>query len=45
MAEPDDEPDALAADHPALDLLATVDPDSLTPREALDLIYKLKDRT
>ena len=29
----------------ALNLLDTVDPDSLTPREALDLIYKLKDRT
>lgn len=37
-------PQDLAADHPALNLLETVDPDSLTPREALDLIYKLKDR-
>ena len=24
-------------------LLETVDPDSLTPREALDLVYRLKD--
>ncbi|WP_299650770.1 DNA mismatch repair protein MutS [uncultured Tateyamaria sp.] len=28
---------------PALDMLETVHPDELTPREALDLIYKLKD--
>jgi DNA mismatch repair protein MutS len=32
------------APHPALDLLDTIDPDTLTPREALDLIYKLKDQ-
>jgi DNA mismatch repair protein MutS len=32
----------IAAAHPALDMLETIDPDSLTPREALDLIYKLK---
>ena len=44
-AESEDAPDTLAADHPALTLLDTVDPDSLTPREALDLIYRLKDRT
>lgn len=44
-AEIEDEPEQLAADHPALSLLDAVDPDSLTPREALDLIYKLKDRT
>lgn len=31
--------------HPAVELLENLDPDSLTPREALDLIYKLKDRT
>ena len=30
--------------HPAIELLENLDPDSLTPREALDLIYKLKDR-
>jgi DNA mismatch repair protein MutS len=45
MAESDDQPETLATDHPALNLLETVDPDSLTPREALDLVYKLKDRT
>jgi DNA mismatch repair protein MutS len=28
--------------HPALDLLETVDPDVLTPRDALELLYKLK---
>ncbi len=34
----DDEIVTSAPDHPALDLLDTIDPDSLTPREALDLI-------
>ena len=38
----DDEPAEPAAAHPALDLLETIDPDGLTPREALDLIYRLK---
>ena len=40
-----DEPDPLTstAPSPALDLLDTIDPDTLTPREALDLIYRLKD--
>jgi DNA mismatch repair protein MutS len=40
-----EEPEAIeiTATHPALDLLNTIDPDTLTPREALDLIYKLKD--
>ncbi|MHC9235594.1 DNA mismatch repair protein MutS [Pseudooceanicola sp. 502str34] len=28
---------------PALDLLATITPDDLSPREALDLLYKLKN--
>ena len=37
----DPEPEPLEA-HPALDLLETIDPDGLTPREALDLIYRLK---
>jgi DNA mismatch repair protein MutS len=37
------EPGAAIEPHPALDMLETIDPDSLTPREALDLIYKLKD--
>ncbi|NTV96591.1 MAG: hypothetical protein HGA75_14465, partial [Thiobacillus sp.] len=27
---------------PALDRLNTIDPDSLSPREALDLLYELK---
>lgn len=42
-----EEPEPLeeVADHPALDLLGTIDPDALTPREALDLIYKLKSET
>ncbi|MEO0449577.1 MAG: DNA mismatch repair protein MutS [Pseudomonadota bacterium] len=31
--------------HPTLDLLDTIEPDSLTPREALDLIYRLKSET
>jgi DNA mismatch repair protein MutS len=35
--EPDLEPD-----NPALDKLDEIDPDNLTPRAALDLIYKLK---
>jgi DNA mismatch repair protein MutS len=30
--------------HPALDLLDTIDPDGLTPREALDIVYKLKSQ-
>ncbi|MBS1189024.1 MAG: mutS [Rhodocyclaceae bacterium] len=34
--EPDPEP------HPALEKLAVLDPDSLTPREALDTLYALK---
>ena len=39
------EPDITAPTHPALDLLETIDPDTLTPREALDLIYRLKDQS
>jgi DNA mismatch repair protein MutS len=35
---------APAAPHPAVEVLADVDPDRLTPREALDLIYLLKDK-
>ena len=38
VAEPDNEPEA----HPALEQLASIDPDSLTPREALDALYALK---
>ena len=41
----DDAAEPEVVDHPALSLLETIDPDSLTPREALDLIYKLKDKT
>lgn len=40
IEEADEVTDAEA--HPALDLLDTIDPDTLTPRDALDLIYKLK---
>ncbi len=38
IAEPDNEPEP----HPALEQLASIDPDSLTPREALDALYALK---
>ena len=34
--EPESEP------HPALDLLASIHPDELSPKEALELLYKLK---
>ncbi len=44
-SEPEPEETPEIADHPALRLLDNLDPDSLTPREALDLIYKLKDQT
>jgi hypothetical protein len=30
------------AEHPVLGLLAGVDPDELTPRQALELLYRLK---
>ena len=33
---------ASAADHPALQLLEASDPDSLSPREALALLYQLR---
>ena len=41
--EPEDEPPA-AADNASelLEALAAIDPDSLTPREALEQLYKLK---
>ena len=35
---------APASPHPSIEVLADVDPDRLTPREALDLIYLLKDK-
>ncbi len=38
IVEADDEPEP----HPALEQLASIDPDSLTPREALDALYALK---
>jgi len=38
VAQPPPEP----ARHPALDLLESVNPDELTPREALELFYRLK---
>lgn len=31
--------------HPALDLLDTLDPDQMTPREALEALYRLKQST
>lgn len=31
-----------AAPHPALDALAVLDPDALSPREALEKLYELK---
>ena len=39
--ETDEEPEPQDS-HPALDLLDTIDTDTLTPRDALDLIYRLK---
>ena len=38
-------PAPVAEDSPALRLLDSIDPDSLTPREALDLVYRLKEKT
>ncbi len=35
--------DLFAAQHPALERLAGIDPDELSPRDALDLIFELKD--
>ncbi|HVK99155.1 MAG TPA: DNA mismatch repair protein MutS, partial [Dongiaceae bacterium] len=34
-----------AKPHPAMELLAKLDPDTINPRQALDLLYKLKDMT
>ena len=39
------EPPAEAAPHPAVKRLAAVDPDELTPRQALDLLFELKALT
>ena len=38
-----DEPEPSAAISPSDELLAQIDPDTLTPKEALELIYRLKD--
>jgi DNA mismatch repair protein MutS len=35
---------SLAPEHPVLTLLQTIDPDKLSPREAMDVIYQLKDQ-
>ncbi|MFH1044216.1 MAG: DNA mismatch repair protein MutS [Pseudomonadota bacterium] len=35
-------PELESAPHPALDLLASIKPDELSPKEALELLYKLK---
>ena len=42
-AAPPPQPTQSAKSDPALDLLDTIHPDELTPREALDLLYKLKE--
>ena len=43
FAQVPDAPEAEPAEpHPALSQLAAIDPDSLTPREALDALYALK---
>ncbi len=31
-----------AASHPAIDELGTIEPDDLSPKQALELVYKLK---
>jgi DNA mismatch repair protein MutS len=36
--------EAPAAEHPVLELLRAADPDAITPREALDLVYRLKQK-
>src|SRR5699024_4233724 len=33
------------AAHPAIEALRDLDPDALSPREALDMLYRLKDET
>jgi DNA mismatch repair protein MutS len=38
---PDPEP---AHAHPALELLRSIEPDSLTPRAALDVLYELRQK-
>jgi DNA mismatch repair protein MutS len=36
------QPDPVSSAHPAMEKLEEIDPDSLTPREALDALYQLK---
>ncbi len=43
IAPPPPEPAAPARDDSLGQLLDTIDPDSLTPREALDALYRLKE--
>ncbi|MFA7292998.1 MAG: DNA mismatch repair protein MutS, partial [Rhodocyclaceae bacterium] len=43
-SSPAPEPELPIASHPALEALADIDPDSLTPRQALDALYALKSR-
>jgi len=42
LAAGDLAPTLTPAEAQALDLLAAIDPDALTPREALDALYRLK---
>jgi DNA mismatch repair protein MutS len=41
-ALPDPEPDAVREPSALEEALAAIDPDALTPREALDALYRLK---
>jgi DNA mismatch repair protein MutS len=42
VAEPEEISEEPPALHPALVALAETDPDALTPREALEVLYRLK---
>mgnify|MGYP000554256784 CR=1 FL=1 len=42
VAEEETPFEAPAGDHPAVKLLESISPDELSPREALDLLYRLK---
>ena len=42
FAAPPEEADAPAAENPVLQQLVAVNPDELTPRQALDVLYRLK---
>ncbi len=44
MREPAAATEAPQAEHPALGLLDSLDPDELSPREALQMLYELKQR-